>query len=123
MLDAPKRPLVDIIGGSKVSTKLDLLNNLLDRVDALIVGGGIANIFLVAIGRDVGASLYEFDLVEASRAILAKAKNLGRERPLPVDVVVAEKLAAGQVALTCDVDKVPGDKMNLDVGPKTIVLA
>ncbi len=122
MLDDPKRPLVAIIGGSKVSTKLELLNNLLERVDALIVGGGIANTFLAATGKDNGASLYEPDLVEASKEILAKAKKLGREMPLPVDVVVAEKLAPGQVAVTCGVDNVPGDKMILDVGPKTVAV-
>ena len=122
VLDAPKRPLVAIIGGSKVSTKLELLNNLLERVDALIVGGGIANTFLAATGKDVGASLYEPDLVEASKEILAKAEKLGRKMPLPVDVVVAEKLAPGQHAVTCGVDEVPGDKMILDVGPKTVAV-
>ncbi|MBR6467680.1 MAG: phosphoglycerate kinase, partial [Desulfovibrio sp.] len=122
VLDAPKRPLVAIIGGSKVSTKLELLNNLLERVDALIVGGGIANTFLAATGKDVGASLYEPDLVEASKEILAKAEKLGRKMPLPVDVVVAEKLAPGQQAVTCGVDEVPGDKMILDVGPKTVAV-
>ena len=122
VLDAPRRPLVAIIGGSKVSTKLELLNNLLERVDALIVGGGIANTFLAATGKDVGASLYEPDLVEASKEILAKAEKLGRRMPLPVDVVVAEKLAPGQQAVTCGVDEVPGDKMILDVGPKTVAV-
>ncbi|MBO4296431.1 MAG: phosphoglycerate kinase [Desulfovibrio sp.] len=122
VLDAPKRPLVAIIGGSKVSTKLELLNNLLERVDALIVGGGIANTFLAATGKDVGASLYEPDLVEASKEILAKAEKLGRRMPLPVDVVVAEKLAPGQQAVTCGVDEVPGDKMILDVGPRTVAV-
>lgn len=122
VLDAPKRPLVAIIGGSKVSTKLELLNNLLERVDALIVGGGIANTFLAATGKDVGASLYEPDLVEASKEILAKAEKLGRKMPLPVDVVVAEKLAPGQHAVTCGVDEVPGDKMILDIGPKTVAV-
>lgn len=121
-MKAPKRPLVAIIGGSKVSTKLGLLNNLVDKVDRLIVGGGIANTFLAAMGKPVGTSLYEPDLIEASKEIMAKAEALGRPIPLPVDVVTAAQLAPGQTAVTCDAEDVAADKMILDIGPKTAKL-
>ena len=108
-----------VIGGSKVSTKLELLNNLLDKVDKLIVGGGISNTMLAAKGNSVGKSLYEPDLVEASREILAKAERLGKEIPLVIDVVVADELKEGATATVCMANEVPEDKMILDVGPKT----
>ncbi len=117
VLDNPKRPLVAIIGGSKVSTKLGLLDNLLGRVD-----GGIANTFLAATGHPVGRSLYEPDLIDASKEILAKAEKLGKPIPLPVDVVTAPELAPGQKAVTCGVDEVASDQMILDIGPKTVAL-
>ncbi len=120
VLTAPKSPLVAIIGGSKVSTKLALLENLLSKVDRLIVGGGIANTFLVAAGYSVGASLYEPDLVEEAKRILEKAKASGTELPLPTDVVIAKELAPGQNVQTVAVDAVPADQMILDVGPKTV---
>ena len=122
VLDAPARPLMAIIGGSKVSTKLGLLDNLLGKVDTLIVGGGIANTFLAAAGYSVGTSLYEPELVDDARKVMAKAKELGKTLPLPVDVVTARELAPGQTATVCDVDKVPADEMILDVGPKTVEL-
>ena len=122
VLDNPKRPLVAIIGGSKVSTKLGLLDNLLGRVDRLIIGGGIANTFLAATGHPVGKSLYEPDLIDASKEILAKAEKLGKPIPLPVDVVTAPELAPGQKAVTCGVDEVASDQMILDIGPKTVAL-
>ena len=122
VLDAPARPLMAIIGGSKVSTKLGLLDNLLGKVDTLIVGGGIANTFLAAAGYSVGTSLYEPELVDDAKKVMAKAKELGKTLPLPVDVVTAKELAPGQTATVCDVDKVPADEMILDVGPKTVEL-
>ncbi len=120
VLDAPKSPLVAIIGGSKVSTKLALLENLLNKVDRLIVGGGIANTFLVAAGYSVGTSLYEPDLVEEAKRILEKAKATNTELPLPTDVVIAAALAPDQKVQTVAVDAVPADQMILDVGAQTI---
>lgn len=122
VMDNPQRPLAAIIGGSKVSTKLGLLDNLLKKVDILIVGGGIANTFLAAAGYKVGASLYEPDLVPEAKKIMEEAKKLGRELPLPVDVVVAKELAPGQKTSVCAVDAVPADEMILDIGPKTVKL-
>ena len=120
VLNNPARPLAAIIGGSKVSTKLALLENLLEKVDVLIVGGGIANTFLAAAGYMVGKSLYEEDLVPDAKRIMEQAKNLNRELPLPVDVVTAEELAPGQAATTRAVGDVPADQMILDVGRDTI---
>ncbi len=122
VLDQPKRPLVAIIGGSKVSTKLALLENLLGKVDSLIVGGGIANTFLAAEGYDVGQSLYEPDLISEAKKILAKAKAEGKAVPLPVDVVTAKKLEAGEKASVHPVNDVPKDEMILDIGPKTLAI-
>ncbi len=119
VLDNPKRPLVAVIGGSKVSTKLELLNNLLDRVDRLIVGGGIANTLLAATGHNVAKSLYEPDLIEESKKILDKAEKLNKPIPLMTDVVTAPQLAEGQPTVTCSIDDVPADNMILDIGPKT----
>lgn len=120
VLDAPARPLVAIIGGSKVSSKLGLLENLLDKVDCLIVGGGIANTFLAAAGHNVGKSLYEAELVEDAKRIMKKASDLGKMMPLPVDVVTAPELAPGQTATVHGLDDVPADEMILDIGPKTV---
>jgi 3-phosphoglycerate kinase len=120
VLNNPARPLAAIIGGSKVSTKLAMLENLLEKVDVLIVGGGIANTFLAAAGYMVGKSLYEEDLVTDAKRIMEQAKNLNRELPLPVDVVTAEELAPGQAATTRAVGDVPADQMILDVGRDTI---
>ena len=122
VLENPERPLDAIIGGSKVSTKLQLLENLLNKVDALIVGGGIANTFLAAQGYSVGKSLYEPELLEDAKKIMEKAKKLGKELPLPVDVVTAKELAPGQKVSVHPVDSVPADEMILDIGPKTIKL-
>lgn len=120
VLNNPARPLAAIIGGSKVSTKLALLENLLEKVDVLIVGGGIANTFLAAAGYMVGKSLYEEDLVPDAKRIMEQAKNLNRDLPLPVDVVTAEELAPGQAATTRDVGDVPADQMILDIGRDTV---
>lgn len=122
VLDEPRRPLVAVIGGSKVSTKLELLNNLLDKVDKLIVGGGIANTLMAASGFGVAKSLYEPDLIDESKKILDKAKAQGKEIPLMVDVVTAPRLAEGVDVITCDVTSVPADNMILDIGPKTAKL-
>lgn len=120
--DKPARPLAAVIGGSKVSTKLALLENLLSKVDMLIVGGGIANTFLAAAGYGVGTSLYEADLLDEAKRIMEKALGAGKSLPLPVDVVVARALAENQVATTCPVGEVPADQMILDVGPRTVEL-
>jgi phosphoglycerate kinase len=122
ILDKPARPLAAVIGGSKVSTKLALLENLLTKVDRLIVGGGIANTFLAAAGFGVGASLCESDLIPAARRIMDAAKKAGKELPLPVDVVVAKELASGVPVQTVKADAVPADGMVLDVGPETVAL-
>jgi phosphoglycerate kinase len=114
-LAAPKRPLVAIVGGAKVSSKLAVLTNLLPLVDRLIVGGGIANTFLVAAGHDVGRSLYEPDLVETARGLLDQAQKLGRPIPLPPRVVVASEIGETVPASVKDVTAVDADEMILDV--------
>jgi phosphoglycerate kinase len=118
-LEAPKRPLLAIVAGSKVSTKLELLANLLGKVDQLIVGGGIANTFLAAVGHPVGKSLCEHDLLDTAREILAKAKARGAEIPIPVDVVVAPAFAADAPASIRRVAEVGSEDMILDIGPET----
>ncbi len=118
-LESPARPLVAIIGGSKVSTKLTVLEQLTDRVDQLIVGGGIANTFIAAAGYPVGRSLIEADLVDTARALMDKARAAGGEIPIPEDVVVADELSETAEARVRDVDSVGDDEMILDVGPKT----
>lgn len=119
VLDAPARPLMAIIGGSKVSTKLGLLDNLLGKVDTLIVGGGIANTFLKAAGFEVGKSLCEDDLVASAAAIMAEAKERGAAIPLPVDVVVGPSLDEHAPATVLKVEDVRPDDMILDIGPDT----
>jgi phosphoglycerate kinase len=118
-LHDPKRPLVAIVAGSKVSTKLTILETLSDRVDQLIVGGGIANTFLAAMGKPIGKSLCEPDLVDEAKAIIDKMKARGADVPLPVDVVVGKKFSADTEARTIGVDDVQPDDMIFDVGPKT----
>ena len=119
-LEAPQRPVAAIVGGAKVSTKLDLLGNLLAKVDVLIIGGGMANTFLAAQGKPVGKSLAEHDLAGAAREILAKAGTAGREIVLPVDAVVAQKFAANAPSRVVGVDGVGPDDMILDIGPRSI---
>src|ERR1043166_8585876 len=119
-LEHPERPLAAIVGGAKISTKLDLLGNLLDKVDALIIGGAMANTFLVAEGKRVGKSLAEHDLVATARDILAKASQHRREIVLPVDAVVAHEFAARAPSRVVSVDAVDGDDMILDIGPRSI---
>jgi phosphoglycerate kinase len=115
----PARPLVAIVAGSKVSTKLTILESLLDKVDKLIVGGGIANTFLAATGVKVGKSLYEKDMLEIASKLLQHARERGAEIPLPVDVVVAREFAATAHADVRPVNQVGDDEMILDIGPDT----
>ena len=118
-LHAPKRPLLAIVAGSKVSTKLELLGSLLQKVDRLIVGGGIANTFLAARGFPVGKSLVEADLIETARNILDAAEKRGTRIPLPSDVVVAPTFAADAPATVKSASEVGADDMILDIGPDT----
>jgi phosphoglycerate kinase len=113
----PARPMVAIVGGSKVSSKLTVLEALLDKVDKLIVGGGIANTFLAAAGVKVGRSLYEKDMLAMARGLLERARARGAEIPLPVDVVVAREFAATAHADVRPVGEVADDEMILDIGP------
>ena len=116
---APERPLVAIVGGSKVSTKLEVLDALADRVDRLIPGGGIANTFLAAAGHGVGRSLHEPDLLSSARALMDKLAAREGELPLPVDVVVATELSAEAPRRTIGIEEVGEQEMILDIGPRT----
>ena len=118
-LAAPARPLLAIVAGSKVSTKLELLTSLVGKVDQLIVGGGIANTFLAAVGHPVGKSLYEADLVDTARQIMADAQARGAAIPLPEDVVVATTFSADAPATIRPVAEVAADELILDIGPRT----
>ncbi|MEL6278906.1 MAG: phosphoglycerate kinase [Pseudomonadota bacterium] len=119
-LAAPQRPVVAVVGGAKVSTKLDLLGNLVAKVDHLVIGGGMANTFLAAQGYDVGKSLCEHELGDTAREIMDKAKTAGCELVLPVDVVVAGEFKAHADNHVADVKSVPADAMILDAGPQSI---
>ena len=121
-LGEPERPVVAVVGGAKVSTKLDLLGNLVEKVDHLVIGGGMANTFLVARGIEVGVSLAERDMADTARAILEKAKKTGCSIELPVDVVVAREFKAGAANQTVAADACPADAMILDAGPETVDL-
>ncbi|MGV8940488.1 MAG: phosphoglycerate kinase [Lysobacter sp.] len=118
-LHEPARPLLAIVAGSKVSTKLELLSSLGGKVDQLIVGGGIANTFIAAMGHGVGKSLVEMDLIDTAKQIMADAKARGADIPVPTDVVVAPTFAADAPATVKAVDAVDGDDMILDIGPDT----
>jgi phosphoglycerate kinase len=118
-LAQPKRPLVAIVAGSKVSTKLTVLESLLAKVDKLIVGGGIANTFLAATGAPVGKSLHEPDMLDTARALLAQAAARGAEIPLPTDVVVAEEFSPAAVPVVRGVAEVRPHELILDIGPAT----
>ncbi|OIM98061.1 phosphoglycerate kinase [Idiomarina sp. MD25a] len=118
-LDNPKRPLVAIVGGSKVSTKLTVLESLSKVVDQLIVGGGIANTFIAAQGHNVGKSLYEKDLVPEAQRLMAAAKAKNAEIPLPVDVVTGQEFSADTLAETKPVEAINDSDMVFDVGPET----
>lgn len=119
-LGNPEKPVVAIVGGAKVSTKIDLLQNLVKRVDCLVIGGGMANTFLAAEGRDVGKSLCEHDLADTARAIQAAAQQAGCVILLPADAVVAKEFKAGAENEVLPVDRVSPDGMILDVGPATV---
>ena len=118
-LQKPKRPLVAIVAGSKVSTKLTILESLLEKVDRLIVGGGIANTFLAATGLAVGKSLCEKDMLDTCRKLLVRARERGADIPLPTDVVVATEFAATAHADVRPVNEVAADELILDIGPDT----
>lgn len=118
-LKEPARPMVAIVAGSKVSTKLTILESLADKVDQLIVGGGIANTFLLASGKPIGKSLAEADLVEESKTIMAKMAAKGGVVPLPTDVVVATEFAETATAVTKSIDEVGADDIILDIGPQS----
>ncbi|MGA0606333.1 phosphoglycerate kinase [Phenylobacterium sp. VNQ135] len=121
-LGNPKRPVMGIVGGAKVSTKLDLLNNLVGKLDYLAIGGGMANTFRFAQGFEIGGSLCEKDMADTAREILGKAEEAGCKVILPSDVIVATELAAGVPTRTVDLeaDKVSADEKIFDIGPKTL---
>jgi phosphoglycerate kinase len=119
-LGTPERPVVAVVGGAKVSTKLDLLGNLVGKVDHLVIGGGMANTFLVAQGVEVGKSLAERDMADTAREIMAKADAAGCSIHLPVDIVVAREFKAGAASEVLEVAACPADAMILDAGPQTV---
>lgn len=119
-LTEPERPLVAVVGGAKVSTKLDLLGNLVRKVNTLIIGGGMANTFLAAKGFEVGTSLAEHDMAETAREIMAKAEEAACDILLPVDVVAAVEFAAGADSVTVPAEHCPADRMILDAGPESV---
>jgi phosphoglycerate kinase len=118
--EMPEHPVAAIVGGAKISTKLDLLGHLLSKVEVLIIGGGMANTFLAAQGKPIGKSLCENDLIPNARDILAKAKSLGREIVLPVDAVVAQKFAEQVPTRVASVDQIGPTDMILDFGPASV---
>jgi phosphoglycerate kinase len=119
-LEHPKRPVMAVVGGAKVSTKLDLLGNLVAKVDCLVIGGGMANTFLFAQGAEIGKSLAERDLAETARAILKKAAARNCRILLPVDAVTAAEFKANSPTRTVSALQVPADQMILDVGPQSV---
>ncbi|MEX0287423.1 MAG: phosphoglycerate kinase [Paracoccaceae bacterium] len=119
-LGSPNRPVVAVVGGAKVSTKLDLLGNLVSKVDTLVIGGGMANTFLAAQGHDVGKSLCEHDMADTAREILAKADSAGCTILLPSDVVVAAEFKANAANQVVAADACPADQMILDAGPESV---
>ena len=122
MLEAPRRPFAAILGGSKVSDKVKVIDALMDTCDTLIIGGGMCFTFLLAQGKQVGTSLKEEDWVERAAAMIEKAEARGVKLLLPVDVVVADRFAEDAETLTVSVDDIPGDMMGLDIGPETAKL-
>lgn len=119
-LERPARPVMAIVGGSKISTKIDVLRHLIERVDVLTLGGGMANTFLAAEGKELGASLYEPDMLDTAREIEAICKKGECRLLLPTDVIVAAALKPGVEAQTVSVEKIPGEKMALDIGQATV---
>src|SRR5690606_30760844 len=121
-LDAPDRPVFAIIGGAKVSTKLELLRNLVHKVDALVLGGGMANTFLAAQGKPIGRSLAERDMVDTARSIMTAAGTAGCEIILPIDAVVARALETDAAWRVVAPDAVGAEDMILDIGPDTVAM-
>ena len=121
-LDHPERPLVALVAGAKVSTKLELLGNLIEKVDVLVLGGGMANTFLLARGTPVGKSLCERDMADTAREIMAKAERKGCRVVLPTDGRIARKLEAGAPSEVVAIERVPDDAMILDLGPDSVAL-
>ena len=119
-LEQPERPVAAIVGGAKISTKLDLIGNLLKKVDMLIIGGAMANTFLLALGKPVGKSLVERDLIDTARKIMDEATSARREIVLPVDAVVAEKFETHAPSRAVDVEAVGDNDMILDIGPRSV---
>jgi len=119
-LAAPERPVAAVVGGAKISTKLELLLNMVSKVDMLVLGGGMANTFLFAKGVSVGKSLCEADMADQARAIMAKAESSGCELLLPVDGMMTKEFKAGAAHRLADVTAIAADEMMLDVGPKTV---
>jgi phosphoglycerate kinase len=119
-LEKPKKPVTALVGGAKISTKLDLLNNLIKKVDYLVLGGGMANTFVCAKGYDVGASLCEHNMLDTAKEIMENAEKIGCEIILPSDVVIAEKFEAYSPNITVDINNIPKDKMALDIGKESI---
>ena len=120
VLENPERPVAAIVGGAKISTKLELLGNLLTKVNFLIIGGAMANTFLAAQGKSIGKSLAEIDMLDTARGIMSDAKTKGRELVLPVDVVVAKKFEAHAPSRAAGIEAVDPDEMILDIGPRSI---
>ena len=118
----PKRPFISIVGGSKVSGKLEALHNLVPKVDKIIIGGGMAFTFLKALGHEIGKSLVEEDLIEEAQKIMDEAKQLGVKLYLPVDVVAAETFSAEAIAKIVTIQEIPKDWMGLDIGPASALL-
>ena len=119
-LESPEHPVAAVVGGAKVSTKLDVLGNLSAKVDVLIIGGAMANTFLHAQGINVGKSLCEADMAQSALSILAQAKQQGCEIVIPSDAVVAAELKEGSPTRVVSIDAVPSDMMILDVGPQSV---
>ncbi len=119
-LETPERPVIALVGGAKVSTKLDLLNHLVRKVNVLVIGGAMANTLLLARGVEIGRSLSEHDMAETARGVLAAATAAGCEVLLPVDAVVAREFKANAPTETVAIERVPKDAMILDIGPRTV---
>ncbi|MEE2689743.1 MAG: phosphoglycerate kinase [Pseudomonadota bacterium] len=120
VLETPRKPVAALVGGAKVSSKLTVLGHLLERVDSLIIGGGMANTFLFALGTDIGASLCERDLADSAREIMARADEAGCRIVLPQDIVIAAAFEEGAVAETVPIAAVPPDQMILDIGASSV---
>lgn len=121
-LEAPEHPFVSILGGAKVSDKIGVIENLITKVDTILIGGGMAYTFLKAMGKEIGKSLLEEDKMDLSLELVEKAKANGVEILLPVDVVISDKIEAGASTEVVDIDNIPEDKEALDIGPKTAKL-